>query len=520
MNTKEIKIMKQITIENTKEKIKAGVDTLANVVKTTLGGKGKNVIINNGFELPKIINDGVTIAREVEVENEIENTGATLAKQAAEKTNDEAGDGTTTTIVLLQAFLEESMKVKTKDVRGFREAVDKTVKEVLDYIDKNKRDLGEGDIYRIAKNSSLDEEIAKTVETVMKKVGKDGIVSIEDGQKAGVSYEVVLGIKIDDGYLSPYMITDSERMKSEIKDAPILISKKSIESMNDILPVLEGLQSKGINKLVLMVEDITDDVLAPLVVNKMKGVFTTLVVKTRNMEDIATVTGAEIITAEGGQQFTEEALGWADKVEAGKYSTVISGGREEKEVVEEKIKELESVREKADDETEKMKAAERIARLKGGVSIIKIAGENEVQTKEKKLKLEDALNAVKSAMEEGIIEGGGMALYRASEKIVPDEPSKSDVIDESIKLVYKVIRKPLEQILINADEKPEEIISQERRNEFGYNVITRNWENFYESGIIDPVKVVKRALINAVSMGTSIMTAEASVIVKKEKQEK
>jgi chaperonin GroEL len=506
--------MKQVLLSETKEKIKKGVDILANAVKITLGGKGKNVIINNGFELPKIINDGVTIAKEVEVEDDVENTGATLAKQAAEKTNDEAGDGTTTTIVLLQEFLNEMMKVKTTDFRGFREEVKKVVDEVIKYIDENKRDLKEGDIYRIAKNSSLDEDIAKTVEEVMEKIGKDGVVTIEDGQKAGITSEVVQGIKIDDGYISPYMITDQETMRAEIKDAPILLTKKSITSVSDILPVLEALQSQSINQLILMVEDITDEVIAPLVVNKMKGVFSTVVVKTRNMEDIATVTGAEIITTEGGQQFTAEALGWADKVEVGKYHTIVSGGREEKEVVDEKIEELKKVRENAEDGDDKIKASQRIARLQNGVSVIKIAGENDIQTKEKKLKLEDALNAVKSAMEDGIIEGGGMALLRASEMIVPNEPS-SEIVDEAIKLVYKVIRKPFEQILINADEDFEEVIT-DWDGKGGYNVVTRNWENFYKSGIIDPAKVVKRALINAVSMGTSIMTAEASVIIKKE----
>lgn len=510
--------MKHITLETTKEQLKKGVDILADVVKVTLGGKGKNVIINNGFENVKIINDGVSIAREVEIgDDEVANTGAMLARQAAEKTNDEAGDGTTTTIVLLQAFLNEMMKVKTKDVRGLREAIEKNLDKVYAYLDEHKKELGEGDIYRIAKNSSLDEEIAKTVEELMVKIGKDGLVSIEDGQKPGITSEVVLGIKIDDGYMSPYMITDPETMKSTIKDAPVLLSKKRIMSIKDILTVLEGLQSKGKNELVLMVEDISDDVLANLVVNKIKGVFNVCVIRTRNMDDVAVVTGAEIVTEESGMKFSEEVLGYADKVETGKYHCLVTGGKEDQETVDAKIEELKKQRENADNEYDKVKAAERIARLKGGVSVVKIAGDNEQQTKERKLKLEDALNAVKSAMDEGVIEGGGMALYRASIKIENSEiEGDTETQQEARKLVVDVIRKPVYQILINADENQEDFEWNES-SELGYNVITRQWENFYESGIIDPVKVVKKALKNAFAMGTSIMTAEAGVIVKNDR---
>ena len=503
--------MKQITLGDTRQKLKEGIDILADVVKVTLGGKGKNVIINNGFENVKIINDGVSIAREVELDDEVANTGAMLAKQAAERTNDEAGDGTTTTVVLLQSFLNEMMKIKTKDVRGLRDEIDKNIQSVIKYLDENKKELGEGDVYRIAKNSSLDEEIAKTVDELMTKIGKDGLVSIEDGQKPGITSEIVLGIKINDGYMSPYMITETETMKSVIKDAPILLSKKNITSVKDILPILENLQSKGKNELVLMTEDITDDALTNLVVNKIKGVFNICVIRTKNIEDIAVVTGAEIISEEAGGVFNEEALGYADKVETGKYHCLVTGGREDQETVDAKIEELKKVRENADNEYDKQVAATRIARLKNGVSLIKIAGDNEQQTKEKKLKLEDALNAVKSAMDEGIIKGGGMALFEASEAM-------TDKSTEAKNLVYEVIRTPMMQILKNADEEYSKIIQQDYNEEDGYNVITRKWENFYESGIIDPVKVVKRALINAFAMGTSIMTAEAGVILIKEKK--
>jgi len=504
--------MKIITLEDTKEKLKKGVDTLADVVKVTLGGKGKNVIINNGFENVKIISDGVTIAREVELEDEVENTGAMLAKQAAEKTNDETGDATTTTIVLLQAFLNAMMQIKSKDVRGLREEIDSEIKNVLAYLDENKKELTEGDIFRIAKNSSLDEDIAKTVEEIMLKIGKDGLVSIEDGRFPGIDSEVVLGIKIDDGYASPYMITDAETMKSTLKDnVPVLITKKRISNMKEILPLVENLQSQGKNEMLVLVEDIPDDVLALMVVNKIKGNFNFCVVRTRNMDDIAIVTGAQIVTEEAGGRFTAEMLGYADKIETGKYFCQVTGGKEDQETVDAKIEELKKVQKIADNEYDAQTAAMRIARLKGGVSIIRIAGTNEQQTKEKKLKLEDALNAVKSAMDEGIIKGGGMALFEASEAM-------TDRSTEAKNLVYEVIRTPMMQILKNADEEYSQIIQQDYKEEYGYNVITRKLENFYESGIIDPVKAVKRALINSFAMGTSIMTAEAGIIVRNEKK--
>ncbi len=511
--------MKLITTKDTKKKLKKGVDTLADIVKVTLGGKGKNVIINNQFENVKIINDGVSIAREVELKDEVENTGATLAKQAAEKTNDEAGDGTTTTIVLLQAFLEQMSQVEVKDVRLFREQIENHIKMIIKKIDEEKRDLAADDIYRIAKNSSLDEEIAKTIEKIIKKVGKDGLISVEDGQKPGITSEVVNGIKINDGYMSPYMITDTETLKATIKDAAVLISKKRITSIKDILPVLEGLQSKGKNELVLIVEDISDDVLANLVVNKVKGVFNTCVVKTQSYEDISIVTGAEVITEEGGENYSVEALGYADKVEVTKYTTLVTGGKEDQEEIDKKIEELKKHRENADNDYDRTIASERIAKLQGGVSLIKIAGDNEQQTKEKKLKLEDALNAVKAAMEEGVIMGGGMALFKIART---DNPK--NLAEE---LVNVVIIEPMLQVLANADEEVEalskiatELTIKDPKNSKGYNVITRRWENFYESGIIDPAKVVKKALLNAFAMGTSILTAEAGVITEKEENKK
>ena len=506
--------MKIITTKNTQAKIKKGVDKICDIVKVTLGGKGKNVIINNGIQNIQIINDGVTIAREVELENIAENTGAMLARQVAEKTNDEAGDGTTTTLVMLQAFLQAMEGVETNDVRGLREEIKAEVDKVVEELDKRKKPIKDGDIENIAYISSLDREIAKTIAELVKKIGKDGVVSVEDAKVAGIQTEVVNGIKIDDGYITPYFITNKETLKAEIKEVPILLTKKSIATVNDILPLLEELARKNINKIVIMCEDITDEVLGFLVANKLKGMITPLVVKTSNMEDIAVVTGGEIVTPENQKEFTSEALGNATKIECGKFSTTVIGSESEKQEVQKKIEELKAQIKNTEDEIEMDRIKQRIAKLSGGVSVVRIAGDNAQETKEKKLKLEDALNSVRAAMEDGIVEGGGMALYKIGEKLSKDTPAQE--------IVSQVIMKPFIQILENAEENKDEVLTRGDNSNIynamgGYNVITRKWENFYDTGVIDPVKVTKSALKNAFAMGNQILTAEAGIFQKNEK---
>lgn len=505
--------MKQITLGDTKEKIKAGVDKLADVVKVTLGGKGKNVIINNGFQNVQIINDGVSIAREVELEDEIENTGATLAKGAAEKTNEQAGDATTTTIVLLQAFLNEMMKIQTKDVRGLREEIKIELDKVLKRLDEMKVELKEEDILRIAKNSALDDEIAKVIFDTIKEIGKDGVVSVEDSNEVGIKSEVVAGIKIDDGYVTPYMITDVETLKAEMKNTKVLLTKKRIGSINDIMPLLNELRQSQIHQMVIMAQDISDEVLNFFVANKLKGIFTGLVVRTRNMDDIEVVTGAQIVSEENQLKYTMDVLGEAEKITATQYNTIVVGGKAAQEDVDTKIAQLKKQIEIVESQYEKETIAQRIAKLTGGVSVIKIGGENAQVTKEKKLKLEDALNSVRAAMDEGIIEGGGVSLYRIAQEI---RNSESD--GEAVALMVNVLESPIKQILQNAEENPDEILKNLDKVKIGYNVITREYEEFLQTGIIDPVKAVKSALINAFATGNQIMTAEASVIVKNDKK--
>jgi chaperonin GroEL len=501
--------MKIITLGTTKEKIKAGVDKVADVVKVTLGGKGKNVIINNGFQNVQIINDGISIAREIELDDEIENTGAILAKGAAEKTNEQAGDATTTTIVLLQAFLNEMMKIQSKDVRGLRDEIKIELEKVIAELDKRKVELKEEDILRIAKNSALDDEIAQVIFDTIKEIGKDGVVSVEDSNEVGIKSEVVAGIKIDDGYVTPYMITDVETLKAEMKNPKVLLTKKRIGSINDIMPLLSELKRMQIFQLVIMAQDISDEVLNFFVANKLQGIFTGIVVKTRNMDDIEVVTGAQIVSEENQLKYTMDVLGEAEKITATQYNTIVIGGKAAQEDVDAKIGQLKKQLEVVESQYEKETIAQRIAKLTGGVSVIKIGGENEQVTKEKKLKMEDALNSVRAAMDEGIIEGGGIALYKISNTVYFTK-------SEAKKLIFNVLRKPFAQILENSDEDFK-TVSDGFKGGCGYNVVTRQWENFYETGIIDPVKAVKCALRNAFATGNQIMTAEASVIVKNEK---
>jgi chaperonin GroEL len=500
--------MKNIKLGETKELIKNGVDKLADVVKITLGGKGKNVIINNGMSNVQIINDGVSIAREVELEDEIENTGATLAKQAAEKTNNEAGDATTTTIVLLQEFLNEMMKIKTKDVRGLRDDINIELAKVIAELDKRKIELKDEDIFRIAKNSSLDDEIATAITETIKKIGKDGLVSIEDSTYQEIKSEIVTGIKIDDGYLNPYMWTNFTKRHSELFDPYIIVSKKRIGEIRELLPLIVELQREKGAQLVIFTSELSDEVAEFLTRNKVEGIFTTLVVKTKNVEDIAVVTGAEIVD-EINKKVARDILGKAGKVVATQYNTVVIDGKAPKEDVDEKIEELKGQLESVEEGYEANIVRERIAKLRGGVAILKIGGSNEQETKEKKLKLEDALNAVRSAMDEGIIIGGGMSLKQIAMRM--------NNVNEAEFLIKSVIEAPFYQIIKNAEEDGEEVMlnSPTLDDNMGYNVITRQWENFYESGIIDPVKAVKCALKNAFAMGIQIMTAEASIITKK-----
>lgn len=511
--------MKQIYKEKTKQLITEGINELADIVRVTLGGKGKNVVLENQFGKITIINDGTTIANAVEFEEPIKNAGATLAKQVAHKTNEEAGDGTTTSIVLLQAFLKEMDKVKTKDSRGLREEIRKVVDQVISKLDKMKRKVGHRDIERIAKISSLDDEMAKTIARVIKKIGKDGVVNIEESKVAGISTEVVNGVRVDRGFLNTLMVTDTAANKSEVNDTAVLVTRKKISFVQDIVPIMQHLGSSQRNRLVIFCEDISEEVLTMLVLNKIQGNFLTLVVKTNDLDDIATVTGAQVVTDQNDLQFIPDVLGNAGKVVSTKYHTTIIDGKQEQSVIDEKIEELKKMEANEETPYEKDMLKKRVARLMGGVSIIKIGGENEVETTEKKLKLEDAVNAVKAAMEDGIVEGGGLALYKVALQMVKEVERRG--LTEAEQLVHNVIITPFFQVLDNAEidgDKQHDICEAVEQLDAGYNVVADRLENFFESGVIDPVKVTKSALKNAFSMGMMILTSEAAIVNKPQEQ--
>ena len=484
---------KIITETKTQENIKKGIDKLVNIVKKTLGGKGKNVIISDEYDRVQIINDGVSIASEIELEDPIENVGAILAKQCAQKTNREAGDGTTTTLVLLQAYLEEMEKIETNDPRRLRDEIQKVLGFILKEI--NPRELKDDDIKKIAQNAALDEEIAQAVYDIIKKVRIDGLIDIEELDRHGIESEVVFGLKIEDGFMY-------QALGGEMTNCDVLVCKKKLEEEYDLVQFLEAYIKSGRRRLVVFCSDVKKNVAGFLAINRHEKVLDVVLVKTNDLDDVATITGAKIVSEESGLNLGVDVLGHCDKALIAQNYTLISGGNAEKEVIGVKVKELEEELKNVKLPNEKMHLEKRIARLKGGVSVIRIGGYNQQSMRERKLKLEDAINAVKAAMQEGIVEGGGMCLSRIAEKI--------ELNGDAERLMINVIKSPYQQILINADEETKIL------TEKAYNVITRQYEDFFETGIIDPAKVVRCALINAIGTGNMILTADSSIVYKKD----
>ena len=476
--------MKQITLDDTREQLKAGIDKLANIVRVTLGGKGKNVIIRNAtFGQVSIINDGINIAKEVELEDEVENTGAMLAKLAANQTNEEAGDGTTTTIVLLQAYLNEMMKIKTKDHRGLREEIRSKIDFIVNTIDQQKEDVEGRDLYKVAYNSSLDEEIAGVVVEVVEKIGKDGVFNIFESSTPGIRTEIVDGISLDDGFLNPYFINNPDSGKAEFNNVAVLLAD-NISTIHALLKKMDEMNKAGENSIVIFAKQISDEVINFLLTNKAQGKFQSCVIKTDNFEELELMTGARV---------GMETLGRAGSVIVSGKETKVSADDSMKKEIAEKIKQMKS---RKDDK-------EKISRLENGIATIWIGGNNMQEAKEKKYKLEDAMNSVMSAIDDGIVEGGGMTLYRISETIKDRA--------QSSKLIKEVLKAPLKQIIENGEDDFKEVIKGYTPDE-GYNVVKRNWENLFISGVIDPAKVVKSSLLNAFSYGNQILTVEAGII--------
>ena len=512
--------------------LKKGVDAVADTVKVTLGPKGRNVVLDKKFGSPLITNDGVTIAKEVDLEDPMENMGAQLLKEVATKTNDAAGDGTTTAILLAQAFVREGMKNVAAGAnpmivrKGIQKAVNKAVESLKDI---SKKVNGSGDIARVGAVSSADEVIGKLIADAMEKVTSDGVITVEESKSAETFCEVVEGMQFDRGYISPYMVTDTDKMEAVIDDALLLITDKKISNIQDILPLLEQLVQSG-KKLVIIAEDIEGEALSTLLVNKLRGTFTCVAVKAPGfgdrrkemLTDIAILTGGEVISSDLGLELkdtTLEQLGKARQVKVNKENTIIVGGAGDSEKIKARVGQIKAAIETTTSEFDKEKLQERLAKLSGGVAVIKVGAATETEMKEKKLRIEDALNATKAAVEEGIVPGGGTAFANIL-------PNVAKLLDETegdektgVAIVVKALEEPIRQIAFNAGKDGSVILDKilnSGKAGYGYDAYNDTFVDMMEAGIVDPTKVSRSALQNAASVASMILTTEALVADKPE----
>ena len=509
-----------------------GVDKLADTVKITLGPKGRNVVLDKKFGAPLITNDGVTIAKEIELEDAAENMGAQLVREVATKTNDAAGDGTTTATLLAQALIHEGMKNVTAGAnpmvlrKGIFKATDAAVAELAK---QSKKVSGSEDIARVGAVSAGDAEIGKLIADAMDKVTADGVITVEESKSAETYSEVVEGMQFDRGYLSPYMVTDTEKMEAVLDDCLILITDKKISNIQDLLPLLEQVLQSG-KKLLIVAEDVEGEALTTLVLNKLRGTFTVVAVKAPGfgdrrkemLRDIATLTGGEVITDELGLELKDASiaqLGRARQVKVTKENTIIVDGAGDKSAISDRVAQIRSAIEVTTSEFDKEKLLERLAKLAGGVAVIKVGAATEVEMKEKKLRIEDALNATKAAVEEGIVAGGGTALINvidAVEAVIADLDGDEKT---GAQIVAKALVAPMKQIADNAGLDGAVIISKIRESGkigYGFDAYSEVFCDMVEAGIVDPAKVTRCALQNAASIASTVLTTEAVVSDKKE----
>jgi len=520
---------KQITYnEEARKKLKIGVDKLANTVKVTLGPKGRNVVLEKGFGVPVITNDGVTIAKEIELEDRVENIGAEIVKEVAEKTNDAAGDGTTTAVVLAQAMISEGLKNVTAGANplAIKRGMEKGLEKIVAALKNSSKQIStKEEMAQVATISAEDPELGKLIAEVMEEVGKDGVITVEESKGFGIQKEIVKGLQFDRGYTSAYMITDAERMESVFEDPYILITDKKIASLQEIIPVLEKVAQTGRKELVIIADEVEGDALATLVVNKLRGVFNTLAIKAPGfgdrrkemLEDIATVTGSQLISEDLGlklENIEMKQLGSARKVIATKENTTIIEGKGIKEDIEARIKQIKNELETSESEFDKEKLQERLAKLAGGVAVIKVGAATEVEQKSKQHKTEDALSATKAAVEEGIVPGGGVALLRAISSL-DDLKLEGDELT-GLNILRRALESPIRQIAENAGIDGAVVVQKikDSNNSLGFNALTMEYQDLMQAGIVDPVKVVRSALVNAVSAASMFLTTEAVVVQK------
>ncbi|MGL4454004.1 MAG: chaperonin GroEL [Sarcina sp.] len=512
--------------EEARRAMQRGVDKLANTVKVTLGPKGRNVILDKKYGSPLITNDGVSIAREIELEDAYENMGAQLVKEVATKTNDVAGDGTTTATLLAQAIINEGLKNVTAGANpilvrtGINTAVEKAVSEIKAI---SKPVDGKEDIARVAAISAGDENIGKLIADAMEKVGNEGVITVEESKSMGTELDVVEGMQFDRGYLSPYMVSDTEKMEAVLDSPLVLITDKKINNIQEILPVLEQIVQAG-RKLLIISEDVESEAIATLVVNKLRGTFNCVAVKAPGfgdrrkemLKDIAILTGGMVISEEIGMDLKEvtlNMLGQAESIKVSKDNTVIVNGKGDKKEIQNRIAQIKVQLENSTSEFDREKLQERLAKLAGGVAVIKVGAATETELKERKLRIEDALNATKAAVEEGIVAGGGTAYVNVINKV---KEVTSDVSDEQvgINIIVRALEEPMRQIAFNAGEEGSVIVEKVRHLDagMGYDALRGEYKNMLTSGIVDPTKVTRSALQNAASVAATFLTTEAAVV--------
>jgi chaperonin GroEL len=513
--------------------LKTGVDKLADAVKVTLGPKGRNVILEKKFGAPTITKDGVTVAKEIELDEPVENMGAQMVREVASKTSDVAGDGTTTATVLAQAIYREGLRNVTAGANpmDLKRGIDLATSEVVKYLESISKDVeGRNDIAQVgAISANNDPSIGELIADAMDKVGKDGVITVEDAKGTETALEVVEGMQFDRGYLSPYFVTDTENMETVLEDPMILIHDKKISAMKDLLPVLEKVAQQG-KPMLIIAEDLEGEALATLVVNKIRGTLKVAAVKAPGfgdrrkamLEDIAVLTSGTVISEERGfklENATVAYLGTAKKVVIDKDNTTIVEGSGKTDDIKKRINEIKAQIEKTTSDYDKEKLQERLAKLSGGVAVLQIGASTEIEMKEKKARVEDALHATRAAVEEGLVAGGGVALVRAMDKLKKLEGENLDQTT-GIKIIQKALEEPLRQIVNNAGLEGSVVLQKvlDGKDDFGFNAASEKYENLIKSGVIDPTKVTRTALENAASVSSLLITTEAVVFEKKENE--
>ncbi|MEN8252068.1 MAG: chaperonin GroEL [Patescibacteria group bacterium] len=512
-----------------RKKVVAGIDTVANAVKTTIGPKGRNVVLDKGFGAPTVTNDGVSIAKDIELEDKFENIGAELIKEVADKTNDAAGDGTTTSTIMMQAIVSEGLKFVETGINpvGIRKGLEAAKNDVVEGLQKNsKRVIAKEEIAQVATISAENSEMGNMIADVMEQVGKDGVITVEESQTVGLSHDVVEGMQFDKGYISPYMITDTESRKAEIKDPAILITDKKISAINDILPMLEKIAKSGRKDLVIICEELEGEALATLVVNKLRGTMNVLAVKapefgdtrTDVLEDIAIVTGATVIAEDKGMTMENvdlEVLGGGGNIMTKKDDTTIVDGSGTKKAIKERAEQIARQAQAEESSYEQEKMQKRVAKLSGGVAVIRAGAATETEMSYVRHKLEDALAATKAAVEEGVVAGGGTALAKVGAVLKIDEEATNE-FKAGYKTLLNALSAPLKQIAQNAGERDSAVVYnavlEGKGKRFGYNALEDVYEeDMIKSGIIDPLKVTRTAIENAVSVASMLLTTEVVI---------